>query len=112
MRNIGQFSRFLEAISFAHGGLLNITNLSRDCAVGRKSAEGYVEILEDLLLAFRLPVFRRRAGRRVTAAEALPLRRRRLPIACGPRVRSTVRRRSRAAPSKGWWPSTCGPGST
>ena len=73
VRNIGQFSRFLEAISFAHGALLNITNLSRDCAVGRKSAEGYVEILEDLLLAFRLPVFRRRAGRRVTSRPKLYL---------------------------------------
>ncbi len=73
VRNIGQFSRFLEAISFAHGGLLNITNLARDCAVGRKSAEGYVEILEDLLLAFRLPVFRRRAGRRVTSRPKLYL---------------------------------------
>ena len=73
VRNIGHFSRFLETISFAHGGVLNISNLARECAVGRKTAEGYVEILEDLLLAFRLPVFRRRAGRQVTATPKLYL---------------------------------------
>ena len=73
VRNIGHFSRFLETISFAHGGMLNISNLARECAVGRKTAEGYVEILEDLLLAFRLPVFRRRAGRQVTATPKLYL---------------------------------------
>ena len=73
VRNIGHFSRFLETVSFAHGGVLNISNLARECAVGRKTAEGYVEILEDLLLAFRLPVFRRRAGRQVTATPKLYL---------------------------------------
>ena len=73
VRNIGHFSRFLETISFAHGGVLNSSNIARECAVGRKTAEGYVEILEDLLLAFRLPVFRRRAGRQVTATPKLYL---------------------------------------
>ena len=42
-----------------------------ECGVGRKAAEGYVEIIEDLLLAFRLPVFRRRARRAVTARPKL-----------------------------------------
>ena len=73
VRNIGQFSRFLEAVSFSHGSLLNVSNLARECAVGRKTVEGYVEILEDLLLAFRLPVFRRRAGRQVTSRPKLYL---------------------------------------
>ena len=33
----------------------------------RKTAEGYVQILEDLLLAFRLKVFTRRASRALVA---------------------------------------------
>ena len=64
-RNIGSFSRFLEAISFSHGSVLNITNVARECHIERKVVEGYITILEDLLLAFRLPVFSRKAKRAV-----------------------------------------------
>ncbi len=62
-RNIGNFSRFLEAISFSHGSLLNISNISRECSVERKVVESYIAILEDLLLSVRLPVFSKRAKR-------------------------------------------------
>lgn len=65
-RNIGDFARFLEAASFSHASVLNISNVSRECHVSRKTVEGYFEILEDLLLAFRLPVFTRRVKRRIT----------------------------------------------
>ncbi|MGD2124041.1 MAG: DUF4143 domain-containing protein [Gemmatimonadota bacterium] len=63
VRNIGDFSRFLEAISFSHGQVLNVSNVARECQVQRKTVEGYLEVLEDLLLGFRLPVFSRRAVR-------------------------------------------------
>jgi uncharacterized protein len=63
VRNLEGFSRFLEAISFSHGQVLNISNVARDCEVGRKTVEGYLSILEDLLLCFRLPVFTKRVGR-------------------------------------------------
>lgn len=67
VRNIGNFSRFLEAISFSQAAVLNLANVARDCQVKRKTAEGYLEILEDLLLAFRVPVFTRRARRELAA---------------------------------------------
>lgn len=63
VRHIGAFARFLEAISFSHASLLNISNVSRECQVERKVVEGYVGILEDLLLGHRLPIFTRRAKR-------------------------------------------------
>jgi len=63
VRNVGNFSRFLEAASFSHGSLLNISNVARECEVERKTVEGYISILEDLLLAFRLPIFSKRAKR-------------------------------------------------
>jgi len=66
-RNIGHFARFLEAASFSHAGVLNLSGIARDCGVGRKAVEGYVEVLEDLLLCFRLPVFTRKAKRRMAA---------------------------------------------
>lgn len=67
VRNIGSFARFLEAMSFSHGSVLNLSNVSRECQVSRKTVEGYVEVLEDLLLGFRLPVFSRRAKRELAA---------------------------------------------
>ena len=62
VRNVGAFSRFLEAVSFSHAAILNVSNLARECQVERKVAEVYVEVLRDLLLAFTLPVFTRRAA--------------------------------------------------
>lgn len=67
VRNIGNFSRFLEAVSFSHGSILNISNVARECEVERKVVEGYITILEDLLLAFRLSVFAKRAKRAVVS---------------------------------------------
>ena len=67
VRDLGGFSRFLEAASFSHGALLNISNVARDCGVQRKTVEGYIIILEDLLLASRVPVFARRSRRAVLA---------------------------------------------
>ena len=69
VRDLGGFARFLEAISFSHGSTLNLSAVARECQVGRKSVESYLGILEDLLLAFRLPVFSRRAKRQVVAHE-------------------------------------------
>lgn len=63
VRNVGQFSRFLEAATFSQGSVLNLSNISSDCGVERKTVEGYVKILEDLLLSYRLPVFTKRAKR-------------------------------------------------
>jgi predicted AAA+ superfamily ATPase len=65
LRDVGAFSRFLEAMSFSHAGLLNLSEISRECEVSRKTVEGYVSVLEDMLLGYRLPVFSRRAKRQL-----------------------------------------------
>lgn len=66
VRNLGNFSRFLEVMSASHGACLNMNHIAREVAIGHKTVAGYVEILEDLLLGVRLPVFARRARRAVT----------------------------------------------
>ena len=66
-RDIGAFSRFLEAMSFSQGAVLNLSAVARDAAVSARTITGHLEVLEDLLLAFRLPVFRRRAKRRLAS---------------------------------------------
>jgi predicted AAA+ superfamily ATPase len=63
VRNIGNFSRFLESISFSHSSVLNVSNVARECEVERKVVEGYVGILEDILLSWRLPIFTKKAKR-------------------------------------------------
>ena len=64
-RNLSAFSRFLEAASFSQGGLLNMAAVARECAVSAKVVEDYFSILEDLLIAIRLPVFTKRVKRRL-----------------------------------------------
>lgn len=64
-RNLGVFSRFLEAASFSQGSILNISSVARECAVERKVVENYFTILEDLLIAYRLPVFTKKSKRRL-----------------------------------------------
>lgn len=66
-RNIGHFSRFLEVASFSQGQTLNISGVAREAQVSRPVAENYFSILEDLLIAVRLPVFSRRAKRGLVA---------------------------------------------
>ena len=65
VRNVGDFARFLQAISFSHASQLNISGVARECEVSRKTVEGYVSILEDLLIGHRLPVFTKRAKRQL-----------------------------------------------
>ncbi|MDD5774121.1 MAG: ATP-binding protein [bacterium] len=64
-RNLSAFYRFLEAASFSQGSILNISEVARESAVERKVVENYFTILEDLLIAYRIPVFSRRSKRRL-----------------------------------------------
>ncbi len=66
-RNLAAFSRFLEAASFSQGSVLNMASVARDSSVNAKVVEDYFQVLEDLLIAVRLPVFTRRAKRRLVA---------------------------------------------
>lgn len=67
VRNLDAFSRFLEAISFSHGAVLNLANVARECQVSRTTVEGFLGVLEDLLLAWQLPPFHRRAQRQLSS---------------------------------------------
>jgi predicted AAA+ superfamily ATPase len=69
VRNIGDFLRFLEVVSFSHGAIINVSNIARECGVSRKLIEGYLSILQDLLISYHLPVFTMRAKRATVAHE-------------------------------------------
>lgn len=67
VRNVGHFARFLEIMSFSHGSLLNLNNISSDCNVSRSTVSNYLQILEDMLLGYTLNVFTKRAKRALTS---------------------------------------------
>jgi predicted AAA+ superfamily ATPase len=63
VRNLPGFTRFLPIAGLFHGQVVNVSNIARDVGVSRGAVAGYLEILEDTLLAFRVPAFE--AGLRV-----------------------------------------------
>ncbi len=65
VRQIGDFSRFLEVSSFSQASVWTTTDISRESSVKRMTVDNYLQILEDLLLAFTIPVFSRRAKRKL-----------------------------------------------
>ncbi len=66
-RNIGNFSRFLEAASFSQGQVLNITEIGRELGINRITVSHYFDILDDLLIGTRISAFSQRAKRKVIA---------------------------------------------
>jgi uncharacterized protein len=57
VRNLPGFARFLPVAALCHGQTINVTGLARDAGVARTTVEGYIQILEDTLLARRLPAY-------------------------------------------------------
>ena len=64
-RNIGHFSRFLEVACFSQGSVINTSEIAREAHIERVTAENYFSIVEDLLIGVRLPVFTRKAKRKL-----------------------------------------------
>src|SRR5690606_528781 len=67
VRNVGNFARFLEVMSFSHATQLNASNIARECQVSRTTTNDYIQILKDLLLGSTLNVFSRRATRALSS---------------------------------------------
>jgi len=57
VRNLPGFARFLPVAALFHGQVLNAAALARDAGVSRTTVLAYLDILEDTLLAFRLPAY-------------------------------------------------------
>ncbi|MGH8582590.1 MAG: ATP-binding protein [Gammaproteobacteria bacterium] len=57
VRNLPGFARFLPLAALFHGQVLNATSIAREAGVARTTVTGYLDILEDTLLCFRLPAF-------------------------------------------------------
>jgi predicted AAA+ superfamily ATPase len=64
-RNLAQFSRFLEIASFSQGSAINVSEIARETGTNRVQIQTYFSILEDLLISSLLPIFTKRAKRRM-----------------------------------------------
>jgi predicted AAA+ superfamily ATPase len=65
LRHLNQFARFLETASFSQGQVVNLSEIARETAIVRRLVSNYFDILEDLLIGYWLPVFSKRAKRRL-----------------------------------------------
>lgn len=66
-RNISAFVRFLEVASFSQGSVLNMAAIARESGIHQKVVAAYFDILDDLLLSIKLPVFSKRVKRRIVS---------------------------------------------
>jgi len=60
VRNLPGFARFLPVAALLHGQVVNVAGIARDAGAARTTVTAYLEILEDTLLAYRLPAFEAR----------------------------------------------------
>ncbi|MCB1215349.1 MAG: DUF4143 domain-containing protein, partial [Deltaproteobacteria bacterium] len=58
-RNIPAFSRFLEVSALCNGQQINYTEISNDAQVARSTVREYFQILQDTLIAFELPAWKK-----------------------------------------------------
>lgn len=67
-RNFPLFTRFLETASFSQGEVLNYTNIANEVGSNRHTINQFFDILEDLLIAYRIHPFTKRAKREVVVS--------------------------------------------
>ena len=74
-RNLGGYARFLDTIALASGQWLNYSKLSSDAEVPKETVRRFVQLLDDTLVAHRLPPFRpaRSTSRRLIQRERVLL---------------------------------------
>ena len=60
VRNLSGFVRFLPVAALMHAQTVNAAAIARDTGIARTTVNGYLEILEDTLLAAQLPAFEAR----------------------------------------------------
>ncbi len=67
VRNLGDFSKFLDLAASQSGELINFSGMGRDCQLSTDVVQGYYQILEDTLIGFRLQPWRSNPRKRMVA---------------------------------------------
>ena len=65
VRKLSAFNRFMEVAALTDGEMVNYTNIAQDCGVDAKTVKEYFAILEETLIGYMVPAFRRTVKRRL-----------------------------------------------
>ena len=68
VRNLNSFQRFLEVAALTDGEMINYNNIAQDCGVSSTTVSSYFDILEDTLIGYRIPAYRKVMKRRLVQA--------------------------------------------
>ncbi len=68
VRNLPNFSNFLDIASLSDAELINFSTIGRDCGVSSPTIQAYFQILVDTLLGTWLPSFQKRPKRKTIGA--------------------------------------------
>lgn len=68
VRNLGAFQRFLEVAALTDGEMVNYNNIAQDCGVSAATVSAYFNILEDTLIGYMIPAYRKVMKRRLVQA--------------------------------------------
>lgn len=63
-RNLGGYARFLDVAAEASGDWINYSKLASDCEIPKETIRRFFTLLEDTLIAFRIPPFRPKKTKR------------------------------------------------
>ena len=66
-RNLSNFTRFLEVCAICNGEEISYAGIASDTGINVKTVEGYFKILEDTLIGFQVPAFRKTTKRKAIA---------------------------------------------
>ena len=67
-RNLSTFGRFLEIAAISCGEMLNYNNIASECGVSAPTIKEYFSILEDTMIGYMIPSYKKVIKRRVIQA--------------------------------------------
>ena len=65
IRQLGAFGRFLEAIAYSNGEIVNYSNIARETGVSVKTVQAYVELLVEMLIGHLIFPFAKSESRQL-----------------------------------------------
>ena len=67
-RHLDGFHRFLEVAAITNGEIVNYTNIATDCGVSASTVKEYFGILQDTLIGYMIPAYRKVVKRKLIQA--------------------------------------------
>ena len=68
VRKLSSFNRFMEITALTDGEMVNYSNIAQDCGIDAKTVKEYFSILEETLVGYMIPAFKRTVKRRLNQA--------------------------------------------